>query len=426
MSTVVVGTAYVGKMKIFGYIAILVGKVMNLLYNGLCAIGIENIGIAIIVLTVLIYTLMLPLTYKQQKFSRLSRKMSPELRALQEKYKGRNDQASQQAMMDEQREIYAKYGISPTGSCIQSFLSILILFPLYRVIYNIPAYVDRVKEILSPAVDGIMSTSDYKTTFDAVVGDFGISLRNIGVSDVSISNLDDADIPNRIVDILYKCSTDNWNSLAETFSSVDISGVQESFNHINNFLSLSITNSPQYTLTHAWSSGNYGVAILAILVPIIAGAAQFLNLKVAPASDSNSDDAMAQQMKTMNYTMPLISIFFAFTLPFGLGIYWISGALIRSLYAVLLNRHFDNVNLDEIIEANKEKAARKKKKQGIDLATMNQAARMSTRKIQGSAISEEERDTLLEKADQIKQGAQPNSLAARANLVREFNNRNNK
>ena len=420
VSTIVVGTAYVGNMKIFGYIAIGLGKIMDLLYNGLCAIGINNIGVSIIVLTVLIYTLMLPLTYRQQKFSRLSSKMSPELKALQEKYKGKRDQASQQQMMEEQREIYDKYGINPTGSCAQSFLSILILFPLYRVIYNVPAYVTKVKEILMPAVDGIMATDNYKTTFDQTVSEFGVSLSNIHVKDISISGLDDADIPNRIVDILYKLSPSNWDSLADAFSGVDIAGVEDAFNQINNFCLMNITNSPQYTLTHAFSNGQYHLVVLALLVPILAGLGQFINVKLMPQTAAGNDQ-MAQQMKTMNIMMPLISVFFTFTLPFGLGIYWITGAFIRAIYQFFLNKHFDKIDLNDIIEANKEKARKKKEKRGMNLERMNEAARMSTRNIRNSSISEEEREELLRKADEIKKDAQPGSLAARANIVREFN-----
>ncbi len=422
MSNLVVFTAYLGRFKLFGYIAILLGGVMNYLYEGMSAIGISNIGVAIIVLTVLIYTLMLPLTYKQQKFSRLSRKMSPELKALQEKYKDKRDQASQQAMLEEQREIYDKYGISPTGSCLQSFISILILLPLYRVIYNVPAYVSKVYNTFVPAVEGIMGTDGYKSTFDKLVSGFNISLSNLGVSDNSISSLSDAQIPKRIVDILYKCNPDNWASLADTFKDTDIAGVQNSFNEISSFLFMNITNSPRYTMLSAFSEGKWGLVILALLVPVIAGLTQFINLRLAPTAGSgNPDDPMASQMKMMNYMMPLMSVFFVFTLPFGLGIYWITGALIRSLYQVIFNKHFDKIDLDEIIEKNKEKAQKKKEKRGINIERLNRAATMSTRSIKSSDISDKERERLLSEASSIKENARPGSLAARANIVSEFN-----
>ncbi len=412
-------TAYESSLKIFGWIALGLGFIMNIIYSGLSYITINNIGISIVLLTIIIYTLMLPLTYKQQKFSRISRKMTPELNALRQKYQGRKDQQSQQAMLEEQREIYDKYGISPTGSCIQSFLSILVLFPLYRVIYNIPAYVDQVKQTLMPAVEGIMkSSTDYKALFDKTIADFGINLSNIGVSTPNISGLtDNTEIQNRIVDVLNKCTPENWDTLASAFNTAPIEQVHNSFSEINNFLWMNISNSPQYTITHA--NGSIGLIILAVLVPVLAGLTQLINVKMTP--QTGAGEGMGNSMKIMMYTMPLISVFFCFTLPFGLGIYWISGALVRTVYQYFLNKHFDKISLDDIIEANREKAAKKKAKRGITQEKINAAARTNTRSLRTSSISEKEREELLTKAADIKKDAQPGSLAAKADIVRKFN-----
>ena len=135
---------------------------------------------------------------------------------------------------------------------------------------------------------------------------------------------------------------------------------------------------------------------------------------------------MAQQMKTMNIMMPLMSIFFAFTLPVGLGIYWITGAIIRSIYMVLFNKHFEKMDMDAIIEANREKAAKKKEKRGINQERVRQAAQVNARQIKTSSVSEEERDRQLAEANEIKKNAVKGSLAQRASIVKEFNERNNR
>ena len=75
-------------------LAWLMGKVMNAIYNVLDAVGIQNIGICIIVFTIVVYTLMIPLTIKQQKWSKLSAVMSPEMQKIQKKYANKKDQAS--------------------------------------------------------------------------------------------------------------------------------------------------------------------------------------------------------------------------------------------------------------------------------------------------------------------------------------------
>ena len=107
-------------------------------------------GLAIIIMTILIYLLLLPLTVKQQKFSKLSNKMNPELTAIREKYKGRTDQESMQKMNTETQMVYQKYGVNPSGSCIQLLIQMPILYALYRVLYNMPAYVGRIKDVFYP------------------------------------------------------------------------------------------------------------------------------------------------------------------------------------------------------------------------------------------------------------------------------------
>ena len=425
MNLLPLATQYVGSMKIFGWIAIGVGWVMNLVYEGLCMIGINNIGVAIIVLTVLIYTAMLPLTYRQQKFSKLMQIMNPELKAMQAKYKDRKDAAAQQEMMEEQQQIYDKYGVSPTGSCVQSLLSLFILLPLYRVIYNVPAYVTRVKETLMPAVEGIMATDGYQTIFDEVVADFNISLANIGVSDVTISSLDTADIPNRIVDILYKLSPDNWSALSDAFSGVDLTSVQTAFNQINNFCLLNVTNSPMYIFNHNIKGGSIPVAIVALMIPALAAITQWIGIKLIPQTTQDANDPTSQQMKTMNMMMPVMSLIFCFTLPVGLGIYWISGAVIRGIYQALLNRHFQKMDVEKIIAKNLEKAEKKKEKRGIDKEQVRAAAKVNTRNLGlSSDITDEERSRLLDAAEEIKKDAREGSMAKRAAMVKEYNERN--
>ena len=62
-------------------------------------------------------------------------------------------------MNEETKEVYAKYGVSPMGSCLQLLIQMPILFALYRVIWNIPAYVNGVKEAFMPLAEKIMSIS---------------------------------------------------------------------------------------------------------------------------------------------------------------------------------------------------------------------------------------------------------------------------
>ncbi|MCR5785555.1 MAG: stage III sporulation protein J, partial [Eubacterium sp.] len=110
----------------------------------------------------------------------------------------------------------------------------------------------------------------------------------------------------------------------------------------------------------------------------------------------------------------------------GLGLYWIAGGVIRSFYQFILNKHFDKMDLNDIIEKNKEKAEAKRAKRAANIERMNQAAQINTRTLKGSSVSEEERNEILSKTDEYKANAKPGSLTARANMVKEFNERNTK
>ena len=133
---------------IIGPVARILGMIMEMIFSLLDKIGIPNIGLAIILFTIIINLLMLPLTIKQQKFAKLQAKMNPEVQAIQAKYKNRKDQESQLAMNTEIQSVYAKYGVSPTGSCGPLLLQMPILLALYRVIYAMPAYVTKIGDML--------------------------------------------------------------------------------------------------------------------------------------------------------------------------------------------------------------------------------------------------------------------------------------
>ena len=191
-------TAYNG--AILGPIAKVLGWVMNGIYALMSMIGIENVGLSIIIFTIVIYAILFPLTYKQQKFSKLSQKMQPELQAIQKKYNGKKDQASMMAMQEETQAVYEKYGVSMMGSCVQMLIQMPLLFALYRVFLNVPAYVSGVKNNFSTLVDGIMATSGYQDKMTQLVTD--LRVMTTPAADFTVS--DPTALSNSIVDVLYK------------------------------------------------------------------------------------------------------------------------------------------------------------------------------------------------------------------------------
>ena len=419
-------TAYNG--AILGPIAKFLGWIMNGMYILMEKVGISNVGLSIILFTIVIYLLMFPLTYKQQKFSKLSQKMNPELQAIQKKYKDKKDPTSMQNYQTETQLVYEKYGVSPTGSCVQMLIQMPLLFALYRVFMNVPAYISSVKDVYSGLVSDIMATSGYQDTMTQLITD--LNLRTV---QVDFTATDATTLQNYIVDVLYKISSTGWDTLRDAFPSLtdSINSTYEVVSHVNNFIGLNISDTPMQIIKTGFSSGAYLMAIIAILIPVISYLTQVLNIKLMPTAAGGGDnDQMAQQMKMMNRTMPLFSLIMCFTVPVGLGIYWSASAVVRSIQQFFLNKHFDKINLEDIIAKNQEKAKKKREKMGLSENQISNAARMNTRQVTASQKSSvkttAEKELELEKANAVKANAKPGSMAAKANMVREFNERNNK
>lgn len=414
-------------------IAILLGYLMNGIFVLLDKMGIPNVGLAIILFTIVIYGLMTPLTVKQQKFSKFSAKMNPELQAIQKKYKNKKDNDSMMAMNEETKAVYDKYGVSPTGSCLQLVIQMPILFALYRVIYSMPAYVEQIKSAFFPLVDKLIA--------QAGSAEFIQAFKNSNMyakqfTNEAFLNGTTAYVQNTYIDCLNKASSAEWQSIADKFPSLaaDVSNTVAKLDEYNNFLGLNIANSPSFILKDSFQSGAYGMIIAALMIPFLAAFTQWLNVKLMPQPETKGDgstqDSMAASMKTMNLMMPIMSAVFCFTLPAGMGIYWIAGAVVRSFQQIFINKHIDKIDMDEIIKKNLEKREKKLEKMGVAGKDLNGYASMNTKKAANakSLYTQEEKDAALKKAEEYYNNKElkAGSIAAKANLVKQYNEKNNK
>ena len=423
---------------IIGPVAKLLGFIMEGIFWVLDKVGIPNIGLAIILFTIVIYLLMLPLTIKQQKFTKFSAKMNPELQAIQKKYQGRNDNDSMMKMQAETKEVYAKYGVNPTGSCLQLLIQMPILFALYRVIYAIPAYVAKVKEAFFPLVDSLIAktgSSDFMQTLTSAAAfkkQFGNDAYVAGTTEY---------VQNTYIDVLNRASNADWTALAEKYPELgsEITATLDQLDVYNNFLGLNIGYSPWDTIKMEWIADerNWFLIIGAVAIPLLSALTQWLNVKLSP-SQANTNNAspeenpMMASMKTMNTMMPLMSAFFCFTLPAGMGLYWIAGAVVRMIQMVAINKYFDSVDLDAVIAKNTEKYREKMKKQGMLVEGINERAKNATRNVQPKAPvktaeqKQEEMKKATEYYNKTNKNAKAGSLAAKANMVKQYNEKNNK
>ncbi len=418
---------------IIGPIASLLGMFMNGIFYVLNMIGIPNIGLAIIIMTILIYMAMLPLTIKQQKFSKLQRKMQPELNKINKKYEGRKDAESMERQQAEIKEVYSKYGVSATGSCVQLLIQMPILLALYRVFYNIPAYVPMVKQVFFPLVDKLISA------------DAGSYLQQTNAARYFAKQFENENfvngvteyVQNTFIDVLNKFSSADWTALSEKFSDLqgDINNTVTNLTRYNSFLGLNMANSPSSLFKEAIENKTYVLVIVALIIPVLAAVTQYLNVALMPqAPQGDGNDQMSQTMKSMNVMMPLMSAFFCWSLPNGMGIYWIAGAVIRCIQQVLINKHIDKMDIDAMVEKNLEKMKEKEAKEGkkdknrVSSSTMSTYSSMNTRRMKdrtSTAVSEDSEKKVQQARQLNGKKYKAGSLAEKANMVSSFNEVNN-
>mgnify|MGYP002768925697 FL=1 len=404
-------------------IASLLGKVLDVLFVGINAIGLGNIAIAIILFTLLVKLLMLPLTAKQSKMMKLNSIIGPEVRAIQDKYKDKKgDQNAMLKMQEETKAVYAKYGTSQMGGCVQMLIQFPILLALYRVFQRIPMYVTSLKalfiNILGDGGNGIMSAADYS--------DFMSNTFNTGtLAKVDWSNVNDA------VVAMNSFTTEQWNLLKEHFTSYAsvIADNQAKITEMNTFLGINVSQIPTLALN------------IAILIPILSGVTQYISVRVSQgkSNQDDSDNPAAASMKMMNIFMPIMSAFIAFSVPAGLGLYWIATAVIQTIIQLCINRYYDKLGVDEIVRRNVEKRNKKRAKKGLPPEKIAKNATTSTKKIDSQTKSQERIDKLQQKKEQndkkVKEileatnyykSAKPGSLAEKAGMVAKYNEKNSK
>ena len=408
---------------IIGQIAVVMGWIMNAIYKVLDAVGIQNIGLCIIIFSILIYLCMTPLQVKQQKFSKLSAIMQPEIQKIQKKYQGKKDQDSMMKMQEETQAVYQKYGVSATGSCVQLAIQMPILFALYQVIQNIPAYVGSVYNVFNGVCTKILAVDG----FTDIINNFITDNKMTRVRQVT----DNAD---SIVDFLYALSPSQWKSLQEISQFSGFSDqISKTASEIQKMQTFGVLNIADQPLSYI-KTGSIILIIAAIAIPLLSWATQMLNLKLMPQaapSGNNDNNAMASSMKTMNTVMPLMSAFFCFTFPVGLGIYWIASAVVRSIQQLLINRHLNKMNIDDLVNENMKKMEAKRAKEGLPPQKITNQAHQSARNINKidkgmSGTNEASRAKKVEEAYKNASHAKAGSITAKANLVRDYEERNKK
>jgi len=377
--------------NILNPIAYVLGWIMNLIYTIFHWIGVQNIALSIFVFTFIVKTLMFPLTIKQQKFSRLQSRIAPEIQKIQEKYKGKKDEASLRKQQAETQAVYQKYGTSPTSGCLPLLITLPIMFALYRVINNIPDYVNLVREPYAVVANEIMSAGT------GILSDIVANFEKLTLETVD-----------QVIRTLAVFNTGQWNMLMSKGLGESANAAIESIMKVNNFFGLSITNTPR------WNS-------FSVLIPLISMALQYIQGKQMTVKTDKKTDT-PNPMSSMNVVMPIMSGFFCLMLPIGVGLYWIANSLFSIIQQFFVNKYLDRVDIEELIEQNRKKAERKRKKSAKP-GSIQELARKQTKTLESVSDTtvpvkkdEEENET-----DNDTSSYSPKSISEIANILKNRN-----
>ena len=305
-----------------------------------------------------------------------------------------------------------------------------------------PAYVTKIGATFRVLAEKIISVDG-----GAFLQDSGVDSIANTVTMYGKAMTNGSDLSNGIIDVLNKLSSVDLSTVAQHYDLTNLTyegqlilsndttrGLIDTY---NNFLGLNMGDSPSALIRAAWTTGAVGIIIGAIMIPVLSMVTQWINIKLMPQQDTGSKDSqassMAQSMKTMNMIMPIMSAWFCFTLPSGLGLYWVAGSVIRSIQQVVINKHIDKMDFDAIIKKNSVKSAKKLEKMKQAQERMSTYASMNTRNIQNksnnsSTMTQAEKEEALKKAKERYQssGSKSGSMMTKANMVKDYNEKNGK
>ena len=311
------------------------GWLIQFIYN-----LVDNYGLAIILFTIVIKLVLMPLQIKSQKAMKRQQKVQPIIMELQKKYA--NDQ---QRLQQEMMKVYKENDVSMTGGCLPLLIQFPILIGLYRVIQRPLTYIRGVDFSDSQVIENVkLVVEQMKESFPDVIG----NLANVTVEQI-----------NKV----YQIQLSHWSEL--------VGKAQELSWDINfNFLGLDLSKQPSQSLP-AVMSGNFSdlSTALLILIPAVAMLMTWLSSKytqhlsgTANQAAQNQDNPAQSMTKSMNIMMPLMTGFFTFSLPSGIGIYWIISSVMQVVQQYTINKFFDRKEDDFVVKVPEKNRKRSKKR----------------------------------------------------------------
>lgn len=289
---------------------------------------VSNYGLAIIIFTVLIKLILLPLNIKSQRAMKKQQKIQPILQELQKKYENDKEKLQREMM-----KLYKENNVSMTGGCLPMLIQLPILFGLYRVIYAPLKYLLNVDVTSQAVIDKVAALKDAMISAGHDIGN----------------------LAQMNADMILK------NSQIQVSRWAQIIGEPKEWAINFNFCGLDLSNTPSSAINYIMRGdfSNLGI-ILLLIIPVLAVIAAVVSNKVTMAQNGQSQnkdatDSASQMSRSMMLMMPVMTGFFTFTLPAGLGIYWIISSVVQVGQQILLNYYLDKKGEDVVVKVPEKK-----------------------------------------------------------------------
>ena len=335
---------------IVGPIATFFGFILDLLFRLVYSITPNNsLGFAIILLTIVAMTLMLPLGVKSQKSMTKMQQLGPEVEKIKARYGGKpKDPEIKRKMDGEIQALYSKNKVNPLGGCLPMLIQMPLFFALLYIMQQSFLYVGTLNELYMNLAETMLEyhALDRYAFFDAVgplaleyippgwqdnadsiarlvAGGWTYSdaVAEVGGNYINIANQE------HLARVLNRFQPSDWAEVFRSFPPEIAGRLQDQYyykNSIEIFFGLPLLE-------------NSGMSWPGVIVPFFTVLTTIGQSWLSQLVNKPKDDKAKTQQTIMMVIMPLFMGFITITMPAGVGLYWIFSNLFRLIQQLVMN-----------------------------------------------------------------------------------------
>lgn len=300
--------------RIIGPIANLLGMLCNFLFNMVSGVFESGaLGVTIILFTIIVRIILLPFAWYSSRSMAKMRVIQPEMKKIQDKYKGKADMDSKQKMQVEISELQRKNGANPMNGCLPLLIQMPIIFALFAVLNRVYVYIEGIGNIYTQLADILVNVDGIGAKMESIITGMP-TLKKF------VEKGFDLAFDDNFREVLSKMAQKDWLALLQQLPAQTVNAltpILERKENIEYFLGINLVERP-------------AALSFSIIVPLLSGATTFLQTWLMNKEQGTpADEQAAMTQRYMLIAMPLMLGFMAFTLPAGLGLYWTVGNIFQ-------------------------------------------------------------------------------------------------